>query len=169
MSTCGLTNPCPECGDNIGPFFMDKHDAGGPCFVKGYSCGVCGHYWLARDSDKRDHPDDFKPYPAEVETKMIEPHDPESEDITLDLEMRPSTITGISWWAMLKYKHHVFDELLPLQWGELSEEARDVKMAEVANRLQSQLRPILLAEDRKSRLTLLPNEQAHVPLTEHEI
>lgn len=100
---------------------------------------------------------------------MILPHNPDSEDITLDIEMRPSTITGISWWAMLKYRSYVFDELLPLQWGELSEEARDVKMAEVANRLQGLLRPILLAEDRKSRLTLLPNEQAHVPLSEHEI
>lgn len=100
---------------------------------------------------------------------MILPHDPNSEDITLEIEMRPSTLTGISWWCVLRYKDKCFDELLPQSWGELTEEARDVKMAEVANRLQSQLRPILLAEDGKSRLTLLPNEQAHVPLSEHDI
>lgn len=100
---------------------------------------------------------------------MILPHDPTSEDITLEIEMRPSTFTGISWWCVLRYKDKAFDELLPTEWGTFTDEARDIKMAEVANRLQSQLRPILLAEDRKSRLTLLPNEQAHVPLTEHEV
>lgn len=100
---------------------------------------------------------------------MLEPHDPTSDNITLEIEMRPSPLTGISWWAQLLYKHHKFDELLPANWGALTDEARDQKYAEVAQRLQSQLRPILLAEDRKSRLTLLPNEQAHVPLTEHEV
>jgi len=85
------------------------------------------------------------------------------DDAEFRLETRPSTFTGMSWWAVLRYKNAEYDEMLPADFPSWSEDRQDRVVAETCGRLKNQLRPILLAEDAKSRL-VLPNEQTHAPV-----
>lgn len=78
---------------------------------------------------------------------------------TMELEQRPSLVASlspgaspISFWVVLRYKHHVFDRMLPDGFMGMDDAARDLVIADAAGELQRQLRPIMLAEDRDSRL-----------------
>lgn len=65
----------------------------------------------------------------------------------LALESRPSQFTGISYWLVLTYYDHQFDEMLPPDFMGLEQEKRDELVAAAAERLRAKLRPILEAED----------------------
>jgi hypothetical protein len=66
------------------------------------------------------------------------------------LEQRPSRLTGISFWLVLAYKDHVFEELLPEDFMGMDEVGRDLVIARAGQILKDKLRPILLAEDGES-------------------
>lgn len=78
---------------------------------------------------------------------------------TMELEQRPSLVMGlspsaspISFWLILRYKEHKFERLLPDGFMGMDDVGRDLAIAEVAEGLRAQLAPIMIAEDRESRL-----------------
>lgn len=68
-------------------------------------------------------------------------------DPVISVETRPSVYTGFSFWVVLTYKEHSFEELLSATFPGLSEEEQDREVLHAATRLGDQLRPILEAED----------------------
>lgn len=79
--------------------------------------------------------------------------------ITMELESRPSLVGGlhpsaspISFWLVLRYKAHTFERLLPEGFTGWDDASRDIAIAEAGEELRKQLRPILVAEDRKLKL-----------------
>jgi hypothetical protein len=69
------------------------------------------------------------------------------EPITLEIETRPSNFTGYAYWAVLSYKEHRFEELLPQDIGAKEEAEFNRYVEQAATRLKAQLRPIIMAED----------------------
>ncbi len=67
---------------------------------------------------------------------------------TLSLESRPSAFTGISFWLVLAYRHHVFETQLPPDFFGMDDTGRDLVIAKEAGALKARLAPILDAEDR---------------------
>lgn len=71
MSNRGLSKGCPNCDDTIGPFHLIKRGdapfAVCTTFAWGYSCRLCGYWWMARDIDKRDYPEEYDPNYATLE------------------------------------------------------------------------------------------------------
>lgn len=67
--------------------------------------------------------------------------------ITFTIETRPSVINGFSWWATLKYRNFVYDELLPQDLPAMDEAQRDKVIAVAAERLRAQLKPVIEMED----------------------
>jgi len=66
----------------------------------------------------------------------------------MKIETRPSVGCGFSWWLVLRYgPKHEFIDLLPHDFPSLDEAKRDELVEASAQKLQAQLRPILLAED----------------------
>lgn len=63
------------------------------------------------------------------------------------VESRPSTLTGVSFWAVLTYKEHLFQEMLPPDFMGLDETGQALACAEPLERLRAKLAPILQAED----------------------
>jgi len=78
-----------------------------------------------------------------------------TDDAEFRLETRPSTFTGMSWWAVLRYKNAEYDEMLPADFPSWAEDRQDRVVAEACGRLKNQLRPILLAEDAKNRKEMM--------------
>jgi len=78
-----------------------------------------------------------------------------TDDAEFRLETRPSTFTGMSWWAVLRYKNAEYDEMLPADFPSWPEDRQDRVVAEACGRLKNQLRPILLAEDAKNRKEMM--------------
>lgn len=77
----------------------------------------------------------------------------------LMLETRPSLVSSISpggslvsFWLVLSYGEHKFERLLPEGFTGWDDASRDLAIAEAGEELRKQLRPILIAEDRESRL-----------------
>lgn len=63
------------------------------------------------------------------------------------IESRPSTFTGLAWYAVLSYKEHTFEEMLPPDFMGLDEVGQNLAFLPAAQRLKAKLRPILEAED----------------------
>ncbi len=68
------------------------------------------------------------------------------------LEQRPSAITGIAFWLILSYKDFHEERILPEGFMGWDETSRDLAIAKIGAEMKAKLRPILLAEDRESRL-----------------
>lgn len=68
-------------------------------------------------------------------------------DIVMNLETRPSALSGFNYWLTLTYKTHQFEEMFPQEFAGWSEEIQDAKIQDAAQRLRAHLRPILMAED----------------------
>lgn len=63
------------------------------------------------------------------------------------VESRPSRFTGIGFWAVLTYKEHLFEEMLPPDFMGLDEAGQALASAAPFERLRAKLAPILIAED----------------------
>ncbi len=68
-------------------------------------------------------------------------------------ETRPSNLTGFSWWIVLSYKEHHFEELLPQDFGGLDEAGQNLIAIQAASKLRARLRPIIVAEDEANAAT----------------
>jgi hypothetical protein len=90
---------------------------------------------------------------------MTDHHGGEKPKITMELETRPSLVSGlhpsgslVSFWLLLRYGEHCFERLLPEGFSGWDDASRDLAIAEAGEELRKQLRPILIAEDRKLHL-----------------
>lgn len=63
------------------------------------------------------------------------------------IETRPSSLTGISWWLVLAYLDHAFEEPLPPDFPAMDETQRNLTILPIAERLRQRMKPILDAED----------------------
>lgn len=74
-------------------------------------------------------------------------------DPILAIETRPSRISGLAWYAVLAYKEHSFEEILPFDFPAVSDdEARlALEISPVLERLRAKLAPILVMEDEEHR------------------
>ncbi len=64
------------------------------------------------------------------------------------VESRPSQFTGMSFWMVLAYKDHHFEEMLPPDYFGLTPAVREEVSDVASQKLRAKLAPILIEEDK---------------------
>jgi hypothetical protein len=74
----------------------------------------------------------------------------------LAFETRPSQITGLAWYAVLAYKEHSFEEILPFDFPVIREDETRfaLEINPILERMRAKLAPILVMEDEEQRKKL---------------